>query len=107
MPTTDTEARWLTPKQVADRLQVARRTLRDWDAQGVGPVPVHLTNGTTRYPLDAVEQWEAERLRAQIREQVARSRRRQGLPETVTDEAVLDRVAALIVSTGAEGGEAR
>jgi hypothetical protein len=105
MPDTD-QTTWLTPAQLGARLGMKPTALRAWRTKRVGPQPTYFSERTVRYSLAEVERWEAAQYRLVVREQVAESRARQGLPPTVTDEATLDRVAALVATSETEGGEA-
>jgi predicted site-specific integrase-resolvase len=54
----------LTTQEVADRLQVSPRTLRQWRQIGVGPPYIKLGDSPQsecRYPEDALEAWLAGR----------------------------------------------
>lgn len=58
-----TQIIWLTPQQVADRLQIAVGTLENWRIKKHGPPWVKLSpgkGGAVRYRLIDIEQWEAE-----------------------------------------------
>jgi hypothetical protein len=52
--------RWLTPDQVAERLNVKRRQLAYWRQFGGGPQFVRWGPKTVRYAIEAVEQFERE-----------------------------------------------
>ena len=54
---------WLTPRQVAARLNVAVGTLANWRCQGIGPRYVKLTgspNSPVRYKSAEVEAYMGE-----------------------------------------------
>jgi Helix-turn-helix domain len=55
---------YLTPEQVAERYQLSPDTLKEWRYKRVGPKFVHLGK-RVRYPLPALEAWEAEQQREQ------------------------------------------
>ena len=59
--------RWMTPEEVAERLQVPRATLYAWRYKHIGPAAVRLGRHL-RYRVEAVEAWEAEQ------EQLSRAR---------------------------------
>jgi predicted DNA-binding transcriptional regulator AlpA len=54
----EAERRLLSLAEVAHRWSVSRSTLRRWARAGIGPRPVRLTDGTTRYSREAVERFE-------------------------------------------------
>lgn len=56
----------LTPAELAERWNLAEKTLRNWRANGAGPVYVKLGRAVL-YPLRAVEAFER---RAQARDRV-------------------------------------
>jgi excisionase family DNA binding protein len=94
------DERWLTRQEVCARLRIAPRTLTAWAADGRLPA-VRFTRKVVRWDAREVERFEREA----IRRQVAESRAKQGLPPTVEDAGVLDRIAALVVGTEAEVGQ--
>ena len=98
-------ATWLTVAQLSARLGLERTTLRDWRTRRIGPTPTYFSSRSVRYALADVERWEAEQHREAIRRQVAESRARQGLPPTVTDPEVLDRVAGMVAATEVEAAD--
>jgi hypothetical protein len=50
-------APFITPKKLAEQIQVSERTLARWRAKNEGP-PYHIFNGTRiRYPIVELEQW--------------------------------------------------
>ena len=53
--------RWLTTKEVAERLGVREATVRDWRFRRVGPRGVSLGRRTLRYPESEVERWLASK----------------------------------------------
>ncbi|BCO30640.1 hypothetical protein TspCOW1_07430 [Thiohalobacter sp. COW1] len=53
--------RYITDRQIADRLAVSRATIWRWSQAGKFPKPVKLAPGTTRWRLSDVERWELER----------------------------------------------
>jgi hypothetical protein len=53
---------WLTPEQLAERIQVPVKTLNDWRYKGYGPKFIKLgpaRSSHVRYKLTDVLQWEA------------------------------------------------
>jgi predicted DNA-binding transcriptional regulator AlpA len=58
MPVQLQDRRLLRPADVERRWGVSRSTLRRWAKAGIGPRPVRLTDGTVRYDLAAVEEFE-------------------------------------------------
>lgn len=48
---------WLTPYQVAGRLDVSIRTLADWRRRKTGPVYLQISYRTLRYPSTRLEEW--------------------------------------------------
>ena len=56
MATTD---RWMTPEEVAERLQVPRATLYAWRYKQTGPAAVRVGRHL-RYRLRDLERWEQE-----------------------------------------------
>jgi len=52
---------WLTPREVADRLQVDNETLRRWAREGEGPPFVQIAKATRRYPQAGLTAWIRER----------------------------------------------
>ncbi|WP_082334772.1 helix-turn-helix transcriptional regulator [Microbacterium aurantiacum] len=52
----DLGRRWLTPTQVAERLNVAVGTLANWRVAGIGPASVKMGR-LVRYEEGAVEAW--------------------------------------------------
>lgn len=50
----------LTPKELADYLQVSVNTLRRWREQGIGPACLSLGPRVFRYRMDDVKEWEQE-----------------------------------------------
>lgn len=57
-------SQYLTDRDLAARFAVGRTTIWRWHAEGVLPLPVHLTPGTTRWRLIDIEAFEAKRLAA-------------------------------------------
>jgi hypothetical protein len=53
----------LTEAQLAARWGVSPKTLQDWRRTGAGPAFLKLAGKAIRYPLAAVEKYEAEHLR--------------------------------------------
>lgn len=53
---------WITPEQLAERLQVAPGTIANWRTRRVGPKYIRLAGkrGSVRYLLEDVEQWEKQ-----------------------------------------------
>jgi hypothetical protein len=63
--------KWLTSKELSDRLKVKVCTLDKWAYLGIGPNYIK-AGGVRRYPLRDVEAWERERLiEAEVRRRVA------------------------------------
>ena len=52
---------YLSVKALAARYSVAKSTCWRWTQEGKLPQPVKLTNGSTRWKLTDLEQWEAQR----------------------------------------------
>lgn len=48
---------WLTERQAAEYTGLARGTLRNWRAYGLGPKATKLPNGSIRYNAEVLEQW--------------------------------------------------
>lgn len=48
---------WLTPEDVADRLQVTVRTLQRWRSAGEGPRFSKRGNKVVRYFVEDVDEW--------------------------------------------------
>lgn len=57
---------YLTPKKLAERLDMSPRLLERWRAEQTGPAYISLGKRTFRYPLEAVEAWEAANLRGKV-----------------------------------------
>jgi hypothetical protein len=53
---------WITPEQLAERLQIALGTLANWRTRRQGPKYIRLSGkrGSVRYRLDDVERWEQQ-----------------------------------------------
>lgn len=53
---------WITPEQLAERLQIALGTLANWRTRRQGPKYIRLSGkrGSVRYRLDDVEKWEQQ-----------------------------------------------
>ncbi len=51
--------KWLTTKEVAERLNVAPATLTEWRHEGKGPPFVKVSRNCVRYPEDQLERWMA------------------------------------------------
>jgi predicted site-specific integrase-resolvase len=54
----------MTPKELAERLNVSPHTLRSWRVSGRGPKWVKLGGGSNcaiRYPVEDVESWLLQR----------------------------------------------
>lgn len=51
---------FLTPAQVAGRLQVSRQTLSYWRSRNTGPLSIQV-GSSVRYPKDEFEAWLAMR----------------------------------------------
>jgi hypothetical protein len=60
MPEVSTERIWLTPDQLAERLQITPIVVRRWRHDNMGPRYTRLAHKTVRYALDDVEAWERE-----------------------------------------------
>ena len=56
---------YLSDQQIAARYAVSRGSIWRWVRGGVFPKPVKLGPGCTRWQLSAVQNWEAERMRAE------------------------------------------
>ena len=95
-------ARGESIKSVAIAIGIGESSLYGVLSGHVAPWPA-LTDKLTAYlGVDADELWHDDRgLADAARKLVESTRRSQGLPATVTDEAVLDRVAALVAQAGA------
>lgn len=52
---------YLTAKQLASRLSVSLPTIWRWARETDFPKPIKLTSNCTRWRLDDIEKWEAER----------------------------------------------
>ena len=52
---------FLSDKSVSKRYEISRPTVWRWTQEGKLPRPVKLTNGSTRWKLTDLEQWEAQR----------------------------------------------
>ena len=52
----------LCRRQLAERLNVSKRSVERWWTEGGGPKGLRLGNRRIVYPLAEVEAWEAERL---------------------------------------------
>lgn len=47
----------LTPAELAAGIGVSPKTLRNWRAKGLGPVPTRLSPKDVRYAVDDVQEW--------------------------------------------------
>lgn len=47
----------LTTAEFAESISVSPRTVRNWRAQGLGPVPTRLSSKDVRYAVDDVQEW--------------------------------------------------
>lgn len=47
----------LTTAELAESIGVSPRTLRNWRAKGLGPVPTRLSPKDVRYAVDDVQEW--------------------------------------------------
>jgi prophage regulatory protein len=56
-----TQMQFLSDKSVAKRYEISRQSVWRWTQEGKLPQPVKLTNGSTRWKLTDLEQWEAQR----------------------------------------------
>ncbi|RRQ20528.1 helix-turn-helix transcriptional regulator [Thiohalobacter thiocyanaticus] len=54
---------YISDRKLAERLEVSRATLWRWTAAGNFPQPIKLSPGCTRWRLEDVESWEADRLK--------------------------------------------
>jgi len=61
--TAQTDSRFLTIEQLADRYQVSAQTVRDWRRLGTGPVVTKI-GGLVRFALADVTAWESQRREA-------------------------------------------
>ena len=52
--------RLLTTEEAADYLNVSRRTLARWLAEGIGPPSIKLPSGARRYRKADLDRWIAE-----------------------------------------------
>lgn len=59
------DGRLLTPRQVADLLQVDMETLRRWARQGTGPPFIPVAPATKRYPETLLTTWMRQHLQLQ------------------------------------------
>lgn len=55
---------YLTDRQLAERFDVSRFTIWRWCREGDFPKPIRLSAACTRWRLEDVEAWEAERVAA-------------------------------------------
>ena len=56
----DRSERLLTTLEAADYLNVSRRTLTRWLAEGIGPPSIKLPSGARRYRKADLDRWIAE-----------------------------------------------
>jgi predicted DNA-binding transcriptional regulator AlpA len=56
--------KFLTRAQVAERLDLAPKTLANWASAGKGPRCIRLAGGAVRYPREEYEAWEQQQLTA-------------------------------------------
>ena len=72
MPRTKTEvpADFLTPAEVAARLQVSKQALSYWRSKGEGPLSIKVL-GSVRYPRRDFESWVTAQMQATSRGGVA------------------------------------
>lgn len=52
---------FLTAKQIANRYDVGVATIWRWAREGTMPKPIKIGPNCTRWKLDEIEKWEAER----------------------------------------------
>ena len=57
---------YLTPKALAERLDMSPRILERWRAEETGPAYIRMSKRTIRYPLREVEAWEAASTRGKV-----------------------------------------
>ena len=57
------QSSFLTDHQLAARLGVSRPTVWRWKKAGLIPQPCRLGPRVVRWPVKAIEQWEAEQIR--------------------------------------------
>jgi excisionase family DNA binding protein len=53
----DQEAGLLTPRQAAQYLNVALRTLQSWQERGIGPPSIKFPSGARRYRRSDLDRW--------------------------------------------------
>lgn len=53
----DQEEQLLTPPQAARYLNVALRTLQDWQRKGIGPKSIKFPSGARRYRKADLDRW--------------------------------------------------
>ena len=63
MPRNSSANIYLTDRDLAARYGVARPTIWRWAATQILPAPIKIGPSTTRWKLDEIEQYEAERER--------------------------------------------
>lgn len=56
--------RLLSPDELHELLGVPKRTIRDWGTKGTGPKRYRLNHKTTRYRIEDVREWLAEKYAA-------------------------------------------
>jgi len=66
----------LTPDEVARRLRVSPRTVKDWRSEGVGPPFIRLGRRRVRYSLMDLNDWLETNVRLPVNEREARERAR-------------------------------
>ena len=66
----------LTPAEVASRLRISERTVKDWRSEGVGPPFIRLGRRRVRYALSDLNDWLELNVRLPVSEREARERRR-------------------------------
>jgi predicted DNA-binding transcriptional regulator AlpA len=53
--------RWISDRQVGERLGIHRKSVWQWVKEGSFPAPVKLSRSVTRWRLSDVTAWEAKR----------------------------------------------